>query len=39
MKSKEGVMAEIRWLNDMDTALARAKTGGKPVLLDFFNPG
>lgn len=37
--NKEGVMAEIRWLNDMDTALARAKSGGKPILLDFFNPG
>lgn len=33
-------MAEtIRWEADFDTALRRAKTEGKPILLDFFNPG
>jgi hypothetical protein len=32
-------MAEIQWLNDMSAALARAKAEGKPILLDFFNPG
>jgi len=29
----------IRWENDMQTALKRAKAEAKPVLLDFFNPG
>jgi hypothetical protein len=32
-------MAEVRWLNDLDEALRRAKQEKKPVLLDFFNPG
>ncbi|MCK9227272.1 MAG: thioredoxin family protein [Syntrophorhabdaceae bacterium] len=32
-------MAEVRWLNDMNEALQRAKNEKKPVLLDFFNPG
>ncbi len=32
-------MAEVRWLNDLNEALRRAKDEGKPVLLDFFNPG
>jgi len=32
-------MAEVRWLNDMNEALRRAKNEKKPVLLDFFNPG
>ena len=30
---------EIRWENQMDSALSRAKQENKPVLLDFFNPG
>jgi len=38
-KSREGVMAEIQWLDDMSVALARAKAERKPILLDFFNPG
>ena len=29
----------IMWETDMDTALARARSEKKPVLLDFFNPG
>lgn len=29
----------LRWENDMDTALARAQSENKQVLLDFFNPG
>jgi len=32
-------MAEVMWVQDMEKALARAKSEGKPVLLDFFNPG
>ena len=28
----------IRWLTDMGTALERAKSDNKPILLDFFNP-
>ena len=38
-RTKEGAMAEIHWLNDMNDALTRAKAEKKPVLLDFFNPG
>jgi hypothetical protein len=30
--------SEIQWLNDMGTALQRAKSENKPILLDFFNP-
>jgi thiol:disulfide interchange protein len=30
--------SEIQWLNDMETALQRAKSENKPILLDFFNP-
>jgi hypothetical protein len=30
---------KIRWETDMDTAVARARSEKKPVLLDFFNPG
>ena len=33
-------MAEtIEWLTSMDEALKTAKSEGKPILLDFFNPG
>lgn len=33
-------MAEkIMWLTEMDSALERAKSENKIVLLDFFNPG
>ncbi len=32
-------MAEVKWLKDVDEALSLAKSEGKPVLLDFFNPG
>ncbi len=32
-------MAEVKWLKDVDKALSLAKSEGKPVLLDFFNPG
>jgi len=28
----------IQWLTDMGTALQKAKTEKKPILLDFFNP-
>ncbi len=28
-------MATISWLKDVDAALAAAKTGGKPLLVDF----
>jgi hypothetical protein len=29
----------IKWETDMDTAVERARSENKPVLLDFFNPG
>jgi len=29
----------IQWETAMDNALARAKSEGKHVLLDFYNPG
>jgi uncharacterized protein YyaL (SSP411 family) len=29
----------VQWEPDMEKALARAKKEGKPILLDFFNPG
>ena len=33
-------MAEtIQWLEDMETALARAQTENLPILLFFHNPG
>ena len=33
-------MAEtIQWLEDMETALAEAKTRNLPILLFFHNPG
>jgi len=32
-------MAEVKWTNDMSAALSLAKSEGKPILLDFFNPG
>jgi hypothetical protein len=28
----------IQWLTDMGTALQRAKSENKPILLEFFNP-
>lgn len=30
---------KITWESQMDAALSRARSEGKPVLLDFFNPG
>jgi len=30
---------KFEWETSMEKALARAKTDGKPVLLDFHNPG
>jgi len=30
---------KIKWENDFDAALGRARDEKKPVLLDFFNPG
>lgn len=29
----------IPWETKMEAALARARVEGKPVLVDFFNPG
>ncbi len=29
----------VKWEQDFKKALSRAKAEGKPVLLDFFNPG
>jgi hypothetical protein len=29
----------VKWETDFRKALGRAKEEGKPVLLDFFNPG
>jgi hypothetical protein len=29
----------IQWESDFDKALAEAKAKGKPLLVDFFNPG
>jgi hypothetical protein len=29
---------KVEWLTDLAEALSLAKAGGKPVLLDFFNP-
>ena len=35
-KPKEGLpMETINWLDDADAALADAKSGNRPVLLDF----
>jgi len=31
--------ATIQWLTSMDEAQGRAGKEGKPILLDFFNPG
>lgn len=31
--------ATIAWLTSMDEALQQAKKQGRPILLDFFNPG
>jgi len=30
---------KIQWETDFDRALERSKSEGKPVFLDFFNPG
>ena len=35
---KEDHMAEVKWIRDMETALSLAKSEGKPIVLDFFNP-
>ncbi len=32
-------MVDIKWETDFKAALDRAKAEGKPVLLDFYNPG
>jgi hypothetical protein len=29
---------KISWETDWDSALAKAKSDAKPILLDFFNP-
>ncbi len=31
--------ATIQWLTSMDEALGLARKEGRPILLDFFNPG
>ena len=31
--------AQIEWLASMEEAKKRAAAEGKPILLDFFNPG
>ena len=31
--------SKVEWETSMEKALSRAKTEGKEVLLDFFNPG
>ena len=31
--------ATIAWLTKMDETQAQARKEGKPILLDFFNPG
>jgi len=31
--------SKIKWETDIDSAVARAKSEDKPILLDFFNPG
>jgi hypothetical protein len=36
---REEHMGQIAWINDMDTALHKAKAEKKMILLDFFNPG
>lgn len=30
---------KIKWENEMDVALSKARSENNPVLLDFFNPG
>jgi hypothetical protein len=35
---KEGGMAEVKWIKDMESALSLAKAERKPILLDYFNP-
>ena len=29
----------VQWEHEYNTGLARARESGKPVFLDFFNPG
>jgi hypothetical protein len=37
---KEFIMAtKVPWETDFELALKMSKTSGKPVLLDFYNPG
>jgi len=31
--------AKIQWHTEMDEALCQGQKTGKPILLDFFNPG
>ena len=30
---------KIRWLTELEAGLGRARAEGKPVVVDFFNPG
>ena len=32
-------MTEVVWTKDMEDGFTLAKSEGKPILLDFFNPG
>ena len=32
-------MAQIEWITSNGEGLARAKSEGKAIFLDFFNPG
>jgi hypothetical protein len=41
MEAMEGIKAmehSMDWETDLDRALERATSEGRPVLLDFFNP-
>ena len=31
--------SKIKWETEMDKALVEARSNGKNILLDFFNPG
>jgi hypothetical protein len=37
-QAQEQEASGIQWLTDMGTALSKAKSENKPILLDFFNP-
>jgi hypothetical protein len=39
LDAQEEAMGEVKWLKEVDRGLSLAKSEGKPVLLDFFNPG